>query len=1630
MADFFFFTAFDSISDAGGITNPQISSDSYGPQSNSVFRINSLHKSKDTTDPYAFAVTEGRVLVHNIPGDSSHVTLILQPFDNISEVGSLESPKVKYYIYRNILWDSVFVAGSSPTLLPLGGSDMIDRIRGSKHSSVGEPAITDFTSTGSPSDFLDTNFHNLKNLKKIFAGDTIGKFDHTGFSFEVVLDTDDFNPTLDFVSKTYDAGSLFNVTLGGSNAADNFKERQKKEYILNFIDPSAFYGNFFYKGIKAKKNDKTDVPADSAILMSDNKRNVLLQVLKKFYNNSKAYIDIRNENNYSFNYYGFVNDPLKKDYYSIYTDTIDADFINYGGTLNSPGLNYYGTDNWPLMIINNSQFNTSNTKEKNIVSLKLPKGNNNGPLIYMSNGIKNSGKPEDHLKFKKIKDAERFTQLKSLSSTTNYEAFEIIIPNDVTNSNTKLVCNYTRLKYIRKITPIDFFVTPSVNDVQFIDNIFVPLKLKDQIPTGSIVKRSSYENERFVDLHGADQLRESCYIAATGIAEDNNNITLYAFPLSEKEEVGTSKTPISEVTSENDKIDDFINLFNKKTDVKSKEIVTDELILTPNTYRIVYFPTTTKIQRILGKNDYSKVIMLIIDKANYNNLVIGNINTLIANNTFSGEFDITLVIKDQSHRDQDNSNDDDDSTPNPKSFMSCSLYLKGFKLNGSNIDVVEFDTGIRLYTKLEDNLQIHNVLKDKDAILNTGDGDFLPFTCGIFTNTARPNVSSSAVISDFNKYSTYSTVPIKDFTSNLYYQDLIDFITILYSHINTDATSKKLYINVFQKFVTQTTTYDTVNKLYEPALPITLNIVGGKISSGSAYMHQGLLAEGANYFSVWKLMENLKATRNLIRQIDLFPASITTFPTLPGEKDLSVGRQKNKFNFLFDHLLQNNVFFNNLCQALQKGGMPLPKYILENATKSYYLVADMISIEHLFDHTLTGGQNGILGAISTFYGRYNDIVENNKKKLNANTLKKIINSFNEEKQKYITQLTKCVYGQLGGILTEYEILNVAIGDATPTTGLFGTAGPGGDDKVHGGDGILLFNYSYTGDDSSKTGGGDFTNLTTDKTNKINDLRISERNDEAYQVHFGIYGIDLPQSVDPVTGYPLGPDPFEDTVIINTDGSPVPGGKFVLKYEPIQTFKVQGLPVPNVGFWVDTTKDLIIEKPASNRYNSLSLNLHTAADEQTFCIVLYKSNPPKVINFAKSFEDLFANDRFELTTNKFNHLWDPINSESEVLANLIEILKSSSDFQINTLTSGGIGRLIIPASSLDYKATSNYSTYGYVAGDTLSFDDEIFKCLNTTSIDPNSLSPGPNWRKLEIPYSGTFAEGDFIKYNNTIYRANQTVSTSATFVSSEWDIAATGMEYFSETTDYLKDKLVMYNEHLYKALNNLAKGTFNYSQWILQPDVETDPGYVFNPPVSGLATDPWTRLKGEDTTNSGGGTLESIQYSRLRYSYASIEFDPLSYELNINVSSYASPLYSNLDVPDTVNFDGESNLPTGVTSNQWQCLPLSTILKQNSDSDAYIPNASPANKDSFNKLLSALRVMGLLHGILKKIKDEAAATLDASTSASIAAKIDAFKLEPGTAVRLIDLFNDVPAAGIVQKMLTMDTFEDIITNNCP
>jgi len=382
MADFFFFTDVD-------LLNSQTAEQAYGPagvfEGKDRFRITSLHSATGT--PNAYAICDGQVAVQQDSQNTNLINLILKP----SVQPSFNISTISYVIYKGILKSSLIEETGEVNTTDIT-NNLTQSIKKSwdaycvaKKLSKSQPSekalginLNNQTPNFSDTDPIDNLFYQEESefqFSKVLSGWKIGNFDPQLFGIEIITESVGYDPKLKL------ARNLQNYILvdqySGSDDRLLFEHWHKKEEILNFYDPAAFYGSFYVSKLKYKKidlsNEKIKTDEIYTKILKGTHHNI--DENGNFYNRNKVYLDIRNEHNQSFNYYKNYGTQLLLS-------------LNEG---DETEINYY-SNNWPICILNSSPDTVFplNNYSKNTISVKLPVGDNFSGLIYVSQGYLNS----------------------------------------------------------------------------------------------------------------------------------------------------------------------------------------------------------------------------------------------------------------------------------------------------------------------------------------------------------------------------------------------------------------------------------------------------------------------------------------------------------------------------------------------------------------------------------------------------------------------------------------------------------------------------------------------------------------------------------------------------------------------------------------------------------------------------------------------------------------------------------------------------------------------------------------------------------------------------------------------------------------------------------------------------------------------------------------------------------------------------------------------------------------------------------------------------------------------------------------------------------------------------------------
>lgn len=518
MGSFHFFTDLD-------LLDSQSSTDAFGPLAaaggKDRYQLTSLHSA--TSDPKAYAVCDGVVFIQEDSTNTDLVNLILKPMSQ----PPFAFPKVKFFIYHGIKKDSLI---DDTNIASRTYNDLTESIWASQDARNASADTTDDPpSQALGTDIIDPTFPDPTPIEDIFyrtdvsyqfpvvrSGWSIGAFDSARFGFEIMMEAIGFDPPLSTVRN--DKNILEVDTLSGSpTQPEEFEHWHDKEAILNYIDPAAFFGMFYHTKLKVKNSD------DSTYKQKGNE--LYDELLIKFENKNITWLDIRNEYNFSFNY--FKN----------YGTDIKVAFDN-----SSPlAIQNYYTSGWPILAIVNSSFPTDNTSSVvNITRISMPDGSGDNPLplMYVSAGFLDSDYPREP------KDKNKMIDLTVMSGDT--DELRLGFPNRDDLSATTAITSYTKLKYFKRFdletaTPPESSGTV-IRGGNFIDHLFAPYSMKIPFGGQANIKYFVYDEESYID---AKSNLNTDFIVSLGKSDNNLNFSFFTFSQITRKDESIVKIPFT-----------------------------------------------------------------------------------------------------------------------------------------------------------------------------------------------------------------------------------------------------------------------------------------------------------------------------------------------------------------------------------------------------------------------------------------------------------------------------------------------------------------------------------------------------------------------------------------------------------------------------------------------------------------------------------------------------------------------------------------------------------------------------------------------------------------------------------------------------------------------------------------------------------------------------------------------------------------------------------------------------------------------------------------------------------------------------------------------------------------------------
>ncbi len=474
------------------LLNNQNLSQAFGALPNSPsdnFRVLNLFTS--TSEANAYAICDGFGFIQENLDDSSTVNFIFKPEKPLFE-GCVE---IKYFIYRRLKKNSFLstngdVLADNPTI----NSDFLNRMWITKQiwndekqsqdpnyipqvltrkdlglNEIGQPLINEET-------IVDTIFIS-NNFQKIKEGFSLGKFTANDYGFEIVRDTNySFLRFKDIRHKDH----IITVNSSFPNV-ESFPLKLQREKILNYLDFSALIGISFGKTKIQVKNSTGSTSELSGEQISE--------IVNKLENKNTIYLDVRNEYNYSLNFF----------------NNYSSGNTAYIGIPNQ--VPYHDGNGWPILKLNNLTPDSNNNKQK--LQLSFPNGDNANPICYLKHGILFNEYPNSSEKYY-IPNSD----------------IELSIPK---LANNKLLPYYINVGYCRRYDIENLPNIPANPERyykdNFLDNIFA-INYNEYPEENGVVIYNSFSTEFY---SGWTSLQGFDFIGKSAIAKDDIGTTYFSF---------------------------------------------------------------------------------------------------------------------------------------------------------------------------------------------------------------------------------------------------------------------------------------------------------------------------------------------------------------------------------------------------------------------------------------------------------------------------------------------------------------------------------------------------------------------------------------------------------------------------------------------------------------------------------------------------------------------------------------------------------------------------------------------------------------------------------------------------------------------------------------------------------------------------------------------------------------------------------------------------------------------------------------------------------------------------------------------------------------------------------------------
>lgn len=497
MADFCFFTDFESFLS-------QDVSDRFGPISDSQYRVDSLFNV--TTSAKAYAPCAATIMVQITA--SGGMNFILKPKDQ----PKLNIGKIEYIIYRGLQ--------KSKTI---NGSDVAARINNDLNEKIWsnqeETDANNDTGPNTPNiaalgvaysntgvgafevldtDLIESVFFKVDDVQlvEVKAGDYIGDFKGGAEKASIEFVVERLGESSEMALARKDEHIITITSVLGATQAENFFHYNEKEQILGYIDPAAFYSMFRYGEDNLTINSTLDDTYN------------ILDLVQKFKNKNRIYLDIRNEQDYSYNYYKNYGENIK---ISLDADTPpdplpEKNFY----TENLSGTSY---GRWPIFFIEGqTAVDITTDNEHGKLLIQLSDTNQVLKACYLTE-VRNNGSKTGTFHF--VED-----------NSTLFEISSWVYDND---GSFDFGCAYILMKTVfDRESNYEGLFAPGSNSIS---HVFPINKLKvsfDMEPNDVIMK--VYQDAGIIQHYTYPEHFGETYAAFVGLAKDSHSCTFFTHP--------------------------------------------------------------------------------------------------------------------------------------------------------------------------------------------------------------------------------------------------------------------------------------------------------------------------------------------------------------------------------------------------------------------------------------------------------------------------------------------------------------------------------------------------------------------------------------------------------------------------------------------------------------------------------------------------------------------------------------------------------------------------------------------------------------------------------------------------------------------------------------------------------------------------------------------------------------------------------------------------------------------------------------------------------------------------------------------------------------------------------------------